>query len=196
MIKVKNKNSKCRNPDNNKLFLEEYFPDIKFTLFAGGKDKEVHKFTISKSIIIDNMIIKPGKYVILLPHEFIEYYDVKLLNRINLFSKYGLIPKIYVYNKNFIIMKYIEGDNLSDVFHKFNKQEKIKIVNKIEELISVFHKLKFVHGDLTIANVLITSAGKLYIIDPNELIADYEFDTYKQGDIEDLAYIREKYNLL
>lgn len=196
MIKVINKTSKRRNPENNKIFLEKYFPDIKFTLFAGGKEKEVHKFTITKSIIVDNTLLKPGKYVILLPHEFIKYYDVKLLNRLKLFSKYGLIPKIYIYNKNFIISKYIDGDNLSDVFKNFTKYEKIKIVNKIEELINIYHKLGFVHGDLTIANVLITLTGKLYIIDPNELIEDYEINEYKHSDYDDLRYIREKYNLL
>lgn len=198
MIKRKISNvRKRKNPLDNILFLETNFPDIEFTMFGNGKDSEVYKFSIKKNIIVGNTLLKPGKYVIKLPHEYIEFYDVKYLNKVNLFSKYGLIPKIYVYNKNFIIMKFIEGDNLYDVFNTFTRQEKIDIVNDIEKIIKIYHKLKFVHGDLTIANVLITPSRKLYIIDPDPLIID-GFEEYvdPDSDYDALGYIRKKYGLL
>jgi predicted Ser/Thr protein kinase len=198
MIKRKISNiRKCKNPSDNILFLETNFPDIEFTIFGNGKDSEVYKFSIKKNIIVDNILLKPGKYVMKLPHEYIEFYDVKYLNKVDLFSKYGLIPKIYAYNKNFVIMKFIEGDNLRSIFNSFTRQEKIDIVNDIEKIIKIYHKLKFVHGDLTIGNVLITPSKKLYIIDPDPLIID-GFEEYvgPDSDYDALDYIRKKYGLL
>ncbi|MET1160684.1 MAG: Kae1-associated kinase Bud32 [Thermoprotei archaeon] len=67
--------------------------------------------------------------------------------------------------KNYvIIMEYIEGKKLSDIIASLGDSLGY-IAEKIGKMIGTMHTLAIYHGDLTLANILITNNQDVYIID-------------------------------
>lgn len=184
MIKKKAKKHK-RNPHlrpKAEFILNDISKDLQF--LSEGNDGELYKFKINKNILFDRIILKPGKYIIkILRH------PIKNINRLELLSDKGLIPKIYLITSNFIIMKYIKAVNLLQ-FIRENKDKDLYdpdyIIKKLRFLINRWHKLGFAHGDLILSNILITDDYKIYLIDPKIESKSYQ----KDDDIADLEYLQ------
>ncbi|MEM1587134.1 MAG: KEOPS complex kinase/ATPase Bud32 [Candidatus Bathyarchaeia archaeon] len=64
-----------------------------------------------------------------------------------------------------IIMEYVEGKRIKDILNDLADEERIKICQQIGRLIGRLHKSGIVHGDLTTSNMILTSEGKIVLID-------------------------------
>ena len=83
-------------------------------------------------------------------------------------KKYGLnCPQVYEIDveSSTIVMKYIKGDKLKDVFGKMDDSKKIKLFRKIGSFIAKLHQNGHVHGDITTSNMIVTNDDELFLID-------------------------------
>lgn len=144
----------------------------KFKYLSSGAEGDVYYFELNKSIVINTEVLKSGKYVLK-----IFSYDLgpKQINKFIKLSKYGVIPKIYVITKRYIIMKYIVG-NLYYYFKKEHPEKLKSINNKIEDLIEVWEKLDLKHGDLSEGNIIIGKNDSVYFIDPRLIDSEIVYD--------------------
>lgn len=169
MIKQrKRKRYKKKNPElqkvvENILSKIDHNNKIEFEYISDGSYAEIYKFNLKSNKLVDNKILKSGNYVLKI---FRDPAKDKEINQLTKFSNYGLIPKIFIINKNFIIMKFIEGKTLWK-FIEINDSFNRIIFLKIERLIQKYHQLGFVHGDLHPDNILITNKINVYFIDPD-----------------------------
>lgn len=122
--------------------------------------------------------LNPGKYILKL-----YYAKFKLSERSQEYllelSDNDLIPKIYYIDRNMIIMKFIESvdvlkllkeEKYRSLHKKFDTGLAFKkyLLQKVNEELYKWHKLKFTHGDFAERNILLTPQGKVYLIDPKE----------------------------
>jgi TP53 regulating kinase-like protein len=80
------------------------------------------------------------------------------------------VPRIFHLDlkNNYIVLEYIQGDNLRDALLKgaYSKRDKMKIFYLLGKMIGVLHNKNIVHGDLTTANVIVKQTKKEpYLID-------------------------------
>ncbi|MEM4396714.1 MAG: KEOPS complex kinase/ATPase Bud32 [Candidatus Woesearchaeota archaeon] len=71
------------------------------------------------------------------------------------------VPKVIEYNKNIIIMEYIEGIKLRDYLNEQNYKE---IIKKVGQIVSILHENDIIHQDLTTSN-MIFKEDEIYLID-------------------------------
>lgn len=208
---IRKKVRKRKNPEIDIIeFLEDLKPhedDIKVQSIAEGGYGETYIFQIrNKKVLNNGIVLNPGEYLIKRffnnsANEVINKKEIEYLIKL---SNYGLIPKIYYIDRNFVIMKFIEALPLSEYIDNdlFTESEKDKIVERLYVLISKWHELGFAHGDLSLTNILITKTNKVYLIDPvmiNLRNYDSEVDEklafkqlinrYKKSDLVDLRQI-------
>lgn len=195
-----NKNSR-KNPylqSNAKKILSNLDPNnkINFTFIGEGSFGETYLFEISQNKLFQNIILKPGKYILKVfkenERELVELPSTSEIKYFNKLSKYGLIPEIYVMTKEFNIMKYIEGITFCHYFENNISPNIDKIVTNIEKLIQTWHKLGFAHGDLACSNILISKSNKVFFIDPYSEIQQSFDDSFN----EDLDWLKRYKGLL
>lgn len=182
MIKKKIKSKKkvqrvkrIKNPyldDYASLILEELDPKnkIDFKFIGEGYFGETYYFELNQNKIFQNVILKPGKFILKIfktsREREIHPPSEKEIKYLITLSKYGLIPEIYIINRRFEIMKYIDGEKLSDHIRNNNNHLNENYLVKLDKLVRKWHQLGFAHGDLGDDNILITKNNKLYLIDP------------------------------
>lgn len=172
MIKKKRR----KNPEKEIIeFLEDLKPyedNIQIEFIGKGSFGETYTFEILYPKVLDNgQILYSGKYLL---KRFINRPCKNEISHIMILSKYGLIPKIYYMNKNYVIMKYIKSVTLHSLIKNqyLSISETKLIFNQIRKLIGKWHDLGFYHGDLdNLSNMLITENEKVYLIDPG-----FDFD--------------------
>ncbi|WP_455277730.1 KEOPS complex kinase/ATPase Bud32 [[Eubacterium] cellulosolvens] len=64
-----------------------------------------------------------------------------------------------------IIMEFIEGARLKEVFKSMTDKERMKLSIQIGELIGKLHKNRLIHGDLTSSNMIISDWDRIFLID-------------------------------
>ncbi|MBN2043187.1 MAG: Kae1-associated serine/threonine protein kinase [Candidatus Aenigmarchaeota archaeon] len=74
-------------------------------------------------------------------------------------------PKAWSPNNYNIVMDYIEGSRVKDVFNGMEGKERKKLCVKIGEIIAKLHENGMIHGDLTTSNMIIDKKGTLFLID-------------------------------
>ena len=74
------------------------------------------------------------------------------------------VPKILDRDEFRIIMEYIDGRKLKDVFNTMPMEERIKIYELLGDSIARMHQFDIIHGDLTTSNFIL-KGDKLYVID-------------------------------
>jgi TP53 regulating kinase-like protein len=76
-------------------------------------------------------------------------------------------PTIYmvdVANAN-IIMEFIEGKQVKQILNEFPQTERLHLCRHIGKLIGRLHSHNIIHGDLTTSNMILTSHGKVFLVD-------------------------------
>ncbi|MEM2102813.1 MAG: Kae1-associated kinase Bud32 [Candidatus Bathyarchaeia archaeon] len=64
-----------------------------------------------------------------------------------------------------IIMEFVEGKQVKQVFNHFKKEERLRLCRYIGELIGRLHCKSIIHGDLTTSNMILTPHGKVFFVD-------------------------------
>lgn len=161
MIKV----IKIKNPVD-KLDIQKYIKNhsVKFKYFSEGTSAKLYLFELNKRIIVQTKFLNPGKYILKILHG---HYNPSEIKYFELLSKYGLIPKIYVINKNYQIYKFIDGYVFSEIESKLDDKTRNYLNDKFYNLLSIWRKLGFNHGDTHEDNIIVSKDLKhLYLIDP------------------------------
>lgn len=177
MIKRKKtkKNPELQKKANSILYGQLDANNISF--LSEGNYAEIYKFDIEVptriSFISNNMVMKPGTYVLKL-QKWNNLLDLKGRNFLKKLSKHKLIPEIYVISSDFIIMKYIEGNTLRDLIN--NEENIAGILHKVGRIVEKYHDLGYSHSDLHSANILIDKNGEVHLIDPKILEKNFEKD--------------------
>jgi len=64
-----------------------------------------------------------------------------------------------------IIMEYVEGKRLKEIFDHVSSEKREKLCRCIGRLVGRLHKSGIIHGDLTTSNMILTPEGKIVFID-------------------------------
>lgn len=161
---IKRKVLKRKNPHLKDIKKYLQLNSIKFKKIGFGGEADVYYFKINEPIIINAEIVEEGEYALKL---FRKDIPIKLIEHNEILSAYGLIPKIYVITKKYIITKYIDGKTLADIKDDLSSSQLNYINEKINNLDEIWRKLGFRHLDLTSGNILISKdLKKVYFIDP------------------------------
>ena len=194
--KVKAKKVLRRNPylqSQVENILNELDPKnkINFEFIGEGYFGETYYFEINNNKLLHNVLLKPGKFILKVfktsEYKGIQPPSEKEIKYLIKLSKYGLIPEIYIINRRFEIMKYIDGETLWNHVDNKGHLDGSYLV-KLDKLVRKWHSLGFAHGDLGDDNILITKNNKLYLIDPL-------FDNKNEFnfDLDRLHYYWDKY---
>lgn len=189
--KRKRKNPEMEEQAEKILF--QFGKNIKFKYLNEGGYAETYYFAVNNSDRLN-----PGEYVLKIFTE--KVITVDQIKYLTLISKYGLIPKIFHINKEYLIMKYVRSTAL-DQFIKIeyshgeriitsdilSKKEINSILIKVANLLNKWHDLNLSHGDIHAGNILITRTGKIYLIDPD--IEKLEYNKKR-----DIRFFKEIYD--
>ena len=74
------------------------------------------------------------------------------------------VPRILDSSDFKIVMEYIEGEKLKDVFNQKSKNEIKNISSEVGSIIAKLHACGIIHGDLTTSNMILRKE-KIYLID-------------------------------
>jgi RIO-like serine/threonine protein kinase len=165
MIKRTRKNPRLNDID---IFVKNN--SIEFEKIMRGGEATIYYFKLNNSLLVNNVLLKSGEYSLKIYSDKLTQNNhgglsTKKISKLELLSKYGLIPKIYTITKRYIISKYIHGITVSDF--QFEYPDHMDEVNeKIEKLIKIWEKLGFSHDDLSEDNILVSNKGSIYFIDP------------------------------
>lgn len=90
--------------------------------------------------------------------------EAALIQRLN---KVGLRPKLFTYSSNFIVREYIEGETLDRWVKHASKEELIKVLCEILDILYELDEIHLVHGELARPgkHVLVTRTLEPVIID-------------------------------
>jgi len=64
-----------------------------------------------------------------------------------------------------IVMEFVEGKQLKQVLKNFSREKRAKLCRQVGDLIGRLHKNGVIHGDLTTSNMILTSNGKIVLVD-------------------------------
>lgn len=162
MIRIKKRNPHLEN-------IVEFIGDnsVETKKLGFGAEANVYYFKLDKKLILNTKILQPGEYAIKIFRTFMDYSPKQIKEYLTI-SKYGLIPKVFVITKKYIVMKYIKGQTLSKLYNTLSDNQYLNIRQRINELSDIWYKLGF--GELRDSNeenVLISDDLKhVYIIDP------------------------------
>ena len=161
---IKKKVLRRKNPHLKDIKKYLQLNSVKFKKIGFGVEADVYYFKINDPIIINAELVQEGEYVLKL---FRKDITLKSIEYSDILSAYGLIPKIYVITKKYIIMKYIDGKTLANIKDDLSVSQLNYINEKIDNLDEIWRKLGFRHWDLTSGNILISKDLKrVYFIDP------------------------------
>ncbi len=78
-----------------------------------------------------------------------------------------------------IIMEYIKGQRLKELFLSLNSLVQKEICLKIGELIALLHENGIIHGDLTTSNMILHGSGHIFLIDFG--LGEFAYDIEARG---------------
>lgn len=64
-----------------------------------------------------------------------------------------------------IVMEFVEGKQVKEVIDTFSKEERLNLCKLIGIMIGRLHDNGIIHGDLTTSNMILTSYGKVVLVD-------------------------------
>ncbi|MCX2824266.1 AarF/UbiB family protein [Bacillus pseudomycoides] len=123
--------------------------DLKeYKLIGDGKDGEVYQLTHDKCVKMF----------------FLEETRIKELKALVIGQSSPIIPRLYEYGENYIVMEYIHGISLARHLKK-EKQITEELTEKILIMLDEFKKIGFTRWDTEVRHVLINEKGQLKVID-------------------------------
>lgn len=123
--------------------------DLKeYKLIGDGKDGEVYQLTHDKCVKMF----------------FQEETQKKELKALVIGQSSPIIPRLYEYGENYIVMEYIHGISLARHLKK-EKQITEELTEKILIMLDEFKKIGFTRWDTEVRHVLINEEGQLKVID-------------------------------
>jgi len=176
MIKKKVKTRK-KNPFTNTNDVKDYISknSIYFRWLDQGFYSDVYQFKTDKKLVLNTKILNSGEYVLKIMKSSTYHWRTDEIEYLEKLSKYGLIPKIFIITKSYLISKFIDGYTYSEIKEKYHygeitEEDFLEINHKIDYLTSVWYKLNFNHRDLHDGNIMISkNFNKVYFIDPSTL---------------------------
>ncbi|MGG0185656.1 AarF/UbiB family protein [Bacillus rhizoplanae] len=120
----------------------------KYTLIGDGKDGEVYQLTHDKCVKIF----------------FLEETQKKELKAFEIGQSSPIIPRLYEYGENYIVMEYIQGISLARHL-KREKQITEELAQKILIMLNELKRIGFTRWDTEVRHVLINEEGQLKVID-------------------------------
>ncbi|MGG2014774.1 AarF/UbiB family protein [Bacillus sp. S10(2024)] len=120
----------------------------KYKLIGSGKDGEVYQLNDNKCVKI----------------YYLEETRKKELKALAIGQSSPIIPRLYEYGENYIVMEYIRGISLA---RHLKREKKIteELTGKILIMLSELKKLGFTRWDTEVRHVLINEKGQLKVID-------------------------------
>ncbi|MEI4801952.1 AarF/UbiB family protein [Bacillus sp. NPDC077411] len=120
----------------------------KYKLIGSGKDGEVYQLSHDKCVKIF----------------FLEETQKKELKALVIGQSSSIIPRLYEYGENYIVMEYIHGISLA---RHLKREQKIteELTGKILTMLSEFENLGFTRWDTEVRHILINEQGQLKVID-------------------------------
>ncbi|ABN69940.1 Mn2+-dependent serine/threonine protein kinase [Staphylothermus marinus F1] len=91
--------------------------------------------------------------------------EAKILSQLYLRGLNVPAPLMVDLNNYVIVMQYIEGVKLINIIDTLEDEKIAKYAYDLGFQAGIMHSLNIYHGDLTLANIVITSDEKVYIID-------------------------------
>jgi len=93
-----------------------------------------------------------------------------------------VVPRVFDVSENKLIMEFIDGEKVKDVFNGVSERERTNVCKLVGESLGKLHSSNIVHGDFTTSNMILLG-GKLYIIDLglgkySEKVEDQAVDLY------------------
>lgn len=98
------------------------------------------------------------------------YREVETLERIDHFNIVKILDKGYDEKSEsyFIVLEYVEGKNINEIFDKlctYDFYEKFDLIEQILIAVEYLHKKNIIHRDLKPSNIMITNENKIKLID-------------------------------
>lgn len=153
---------RIKNPEYKYLAENILKESDDFEFLAEGVEGETYYFIISNKIMIKNVTLLPGEYILKIALQYFNYDNLLYLAKL---SEKDLIPKIYYYDDVYIIMEYIEGKTLKTYRDTYSKKI-YDIFYNIGKKLRTWHDLGYWHTDLSSRNILIDKKENVYFIDP------------------------------
>ncbi|MFE8700533.1 RIO1 family regulatory kinase/ATPase [Cytobacillus sp. FJAT-54145] len=119
-----------------------------YTLIGDGKDGEVYRISDDKCVKLF----------------FKEDIQEKELEALQAGQSSPVIPRLYEYGKNYIVMEFVKGTSLARILKK-EQQITEELTNKILLMLDELKKIGFTRWDTEIRHVLINEEGNLKVID-------------------------------
>lgn len=121
---------------------------VEYKLIGDGKDGEVYQLSHDKCVKIF----------------FLEETQKKELRALVIGQSSPIIPRLYEYGENYIIMEYIQGISLARHLKK-EKQITEELTERILIMLDELKKIGFTRWDTEVRHVLINEEGQLKVID-------------------------------
>lgn len=150
-----------------------------------SKKNEVYKVRYTRKEMIDNNIVVMKKYF--QPHLNMK----KEINLLLHLQKKGLtVPQIYYYEKDYIIIEYIEGKTLLDVIEEREKENSLKgmpyqsnaeLIDKLIKWLKKFYNYtggEIILKDINLRNFIVNTDGNIY---------GFDFEDCDTGKVEEDA---------
>lgn len=212
MIKRKKKNpligKKSDKEPLKKLKAEALLPDDAKLIFLnrGGYGEETYLFVlknISKLYVFVKedlpLILKPGRYILKFHLLGNVKKDIDFLKQL---SDLDLIPKIYYIDDKIMIQQFVDSVDIRHIHEELflgirNKALKLYLYNNLSNELKRWHSNGITHGDVAGRNIILSTSGKIWLIDPmledgEEYVRNYKtFAKNQLKDIQDLEALKQ-----
>lgn len=91
--------------------------------------------------------------------------EAKILSQLYLKGLNVPAPILVDLNSYIIVMQYIEGAKLISIIDMLSDEKIARYAYELGRQVGVMHSLNIYHGDLTLANIIVTEEDEVYIID-------------------------------
>lgn len=153
---------------------DEVLKGVPYELINTSHNGDVYYFEINFSTEVLNVLLTKGKYLLKINREITEEEQ----NELRFLSSKDLLPKIYFVNDRIIIQKFVEGVDLRKLYLTLQITPALKKYI-YKGVLDEYKKWQLIsHGDIKFSNILLTTKGKIYLIDP--LLGFYRTKNEKQ----------------
>jgi len=140
---------------------------IKEEILYQGAEAKIYKTRYMDFDVIEKRRIKKSYRIREIDERLISTRTKEEAKLISEARKSGVsVPIIYDIDleKGIIVMQYLKGDRLKDIFNSLDEEKRKKICIEIGKSIGKLHKNDIIHGDITTSNIILYD-NSLHFID-------------------------------